>query len=42
MNFFEFLQQNWTELFALTREHLLLVLVSTAFAVLIGVPSAFY
>ncbi|MDQ2746187.1 MAG: ABC transporter permease/substrate-binding protein [Acidobacteriota bacterium] len=38
MNFYEFLQQNWLELFALTREHLLLVLVSTAFAVGIGVP----
>lgn len=38
MNFFEFLQNNWTELFALTREHLFLVFVSTAFAVLIGVP----
>jgi osmoprotectant transport system permease protein len=38
MNFFEFLQQNWAELFALTREHLFLVFVSTAFAVLIGVP----
>jgi len=38
MNFFEFLQQNWTEIFALTREHLFLVFVSTLFAVLIGVP----
>ena len=38
MNFFEFLQNNWAELFALTREHLFLVFVSTAFAVLIGVP----
>lgn len=38
MNFFQFLQQNWSELFALTREHLFLVFVSTAFAVLIGVP----
>jgi osmoprotectant transport system permease protein len=38
MNFFEFLQQNWAELLALTREHLLLVFVSTFFAVLIGVP----
>ncbi len=38
MNFFEFLQNNWSELFALTREHLFLVFVSTAFAVLIGVP----
>ena len=38
MSFFEFLQQNWSELFALTREHIFLVFVSTAFAVLIGVP----
>ena len=38
MNFLEFIQQNWTEIFALTREHLFLVFVSTAFAVLIGVP----
>ncbi len=38
MNFFEFLQQNRAELVALTREHLLLVFVSTVFAVLIGVP----
>ncbi len=38
MNFFEFFQQNWAELLALTREHLLLVFVSTFFAVLIGVP----
>ncbi len=38
MNFFEFIKQNWAELLALTREHLLLVFVSTFFAVLIGVP----
>jgi osmoprotectant transport system permease protein len=38
MNFLEFLQQNWSELLALTREHLLLVFISTALAVLIGVP----
>jgi osmoprotectant transport system permease protein len=38
MNFFEFLQQNWAELLALTREHLVLVFVSTAFAVAFGVP----
>jgi len=38
MSFFEFLQQNWSELFALTREHIFLVFVSTAFAVLVGVP----
>ncbi|CAN5586871.1 glycine betaine ABC transporter substrate-binding protein [soil metagenome] len=38
MNFPEFLQQNWSELLALTREHIFLVFVSTAFAILIGVP----
>ncbi len=38
MSFFEFIKQNWSELLALTREHLLLVFVSTFFAVLIGVP----
>ncbi len=38
MSFFEFIKQNWVELLALTREHLVLVFVSTAFAVLIGVP----
>jgi osmoprotectant transport system permease protein len=38
MNFFEFLQQNFSELLALTREHLFLVLVATFFAVLVGVP----
>lgn len=39
MNFFEFINRNWAELLALTREHLLLVFVSTFFAVLIGVPT---
>ena len=34
----EFLRQNWFELLTLTREHVLLVLLSTLFAVLIGVP----
>lgn len=38
MNFFEFVKQNWSEIFALTREHIFLVFVSTAIAVLIGVP----
>jgi len=38
MTFFQFLEQNWAELLVLTREHLLLVLSSTLFAVLIGVP----
>ena len=38
MNFLEFLKANWAELLVLTREHLMLVFVSTALAVLIGVP----
>ncbi len=38
MNFFEFIQQNWSEILALTREHIFLVFVSTAFAVFVGVP----
>ncbi len=38
MNFFQFLQQNWLELLALTREHIFLVFVSTGLAILIGVP----
>ncbi len=33
-----FLQNNWPELLALTREHLVLVALSTGLAVLIGVP----
>ncbi len=38
MSFLEFLQQNWSEILALTREHIFLVFISTVFAVLIGVP----
>jgi osmoprotectant transport system ATP-binding protein len=38
MNFFEFLQQSWSELLTLTREHLFLVFVSTLVAVSIAVP----
>jgi osmoprotectant transport system permease protein len=38
MNFFEFLRENWAELLVLTREHLVLVFVSTALAVAVGVP----
>ncbi|CAN5734400.1 glycine betaine ABC transporter substrate-binding protein [soil metagenome] len=38
MNFLEFVKQNWSEIFALTREHIFLVFVSTALAVIIGVP----
>ncbi|HEX9961635.1 MAG TPA: ABC transporter permease/substrate-binding protein [Pyrinomonadaceae bacterium] len=38
MDFFQFLQQNWAELLALTREHIFLVFISTGAAVLLGVP----
>ncbi|MEO8041945.1 MAG: ABC transporter permease/substrate-binding protein [Acidobacteriota bacterium] len=38
MNFLQFLQENWRELLTLTREHVLLVLISTGLAVIIGVP----
>lgn len=38
MNFFRFLQSNWPELLALTREHIFLVAISTAAAVGLGVP----
>jgi osmoprotectant transport system permease protein len=38
MNLLEFIQQNWSEILALTREHIFLVFISTAFAVLVGVP----
>src|ERR671917_133663 len=38
MNFFEFLQRSWREVLSLTGEHLLLVLVSTAVAVAVGLP----
>jgi osmoprotectant transport system permease protein len=39
MNLIAFLQQNWEELFTLFRQHLVLVLVSTFVAVIIGVPT---
>ena len=38
MNFTDFIYQNWRDLAALTREHILIVGVSTLLAVLIGVP----
>src|SRR5213083_770312 len=38
MSFFEFLKSNWPELLTLTREHMMLVLVSTGLAVAIGLP----
>ena len=39
MNFWQFLQQSWPELFRLIREHLELVLLSTSIAVIIGIPT---
>ena len=39
MNFFEFVRQNWRDIMALTGEHLFLVLVSTALAVAVGLPT---
>ena len=38
VNLFEFIKQNIWEILALTREHIFLVFVSTAIAVLVGVP----
>src|SRR5829696_2764787 len=37
-DFFRFLSTNWQELLVLTREHIFIVLLSTGFAVLIGLP----
>lgn len=39
MSFWEFLQLNWTELLLLVRQHIVLVFISIAVAVLIGVPT---
>lgn len=39
MSFWTFLQQNWSEMLTLIREHLTLVLVSTLVAVVIGLPT---
>lgn len=38
MDLIRFLQQNWPELLALTREHIFLVLISSGAAILVGVP----
>lgn len=38
MDFLRFIQQNWPELLALTREHIFLVFISTGIAILLGVP----
>lgn len=39
MTFWQFLQQNSPELLTLLRQHLMLVLISTAVAVVIGIPT---
>jgi len=39
VSFFNFLKQNWPELFTLLRQHLWLVLISTFVAVAIGIPT---
>ena len=39
MSFWQFLQTNWAELVTLIKEHLVLVFISIATAVLIGVPT---
>jgi osmoprotectant transport system permease protein len=38
MSFFEFIQQNWSELLALTQEHVVIVLLATGLAVAVGLP----
>ena len=39
MNFWQFLQLNWSELLVLVREHVVLVFISILAAVIIGVPT---
>lgn len=39
MSFLNFLRQNWAELLTLLQQHLVLVMVSTLIAVLIGIPT---
>lgn len=38
MSFLDFITANWRELMVLTREHIAIVMLSTAFAVLLGLP----
>ena len=38
MSFLEFIQQNWHELLFLTRQHMVIVLLATGFAVCVGLP----
>lgn len=42
MNLIDFLQRNWPELLTLTRQHIQLVLIATATAVAIGVPTGIW
>ena len=37
-DFIDFLQNNWPELLALTREHIFIVFLSTGLAIVIGLP----
>ena len=39
MSFWHFLQQNWNEVLTLVGQHLVLVLISTLIAVVIGIPT---
>jgi osmoprotectant transport system substrate-binding protein/osmoprotectant transport system permease protein len=39
VNFWQFLQQNWSEMLTLVRQHLVLVVVAILLAVAIGVPT---
>lgn len=39
MSAWRFIEQNWREIFALAREHFVLVFISTSIAVAIGIPS---
>ena len=39
MNFWQFLQHNWLELLTLIRQHVALVFISIASAVVVGVPT---
>ena len=38
MSFLDFITANWRELMMLTREHIVIVMLSTAFAVVLGMP----
>lgn len=38
MSFLDFITENWRELMVLTREHIVIVMLSTAFAVVLGMP----